>query len=157
MGRALVRTAFVRAARKVQRAGGRVVFTNGVFDLLHYGHVAYLERARKLGDALFVAVNTDRSTRRLKGPARPLVPQRDRMLTLAALGCVDFVTAFDEATPGALIDEVRPDVLVKGADYRLKEIVGADAVKARGGRVARIALLKGRSTSALVAKIRRGR
>jgi len=155
MGRVLSRVAFVRAARKVQRGGGRVVFTNGVFDLLHYGHVAYLQRARKLGDALFVAVNTDRSTRCLKGPSRPLVTQSDRMRTLAALGCVDCVTAFDEATPEALIARVRPDVLVKGADYRLRSIVGADLVRSFGGRVARIPLLKGRSTSSLVAKIRR--
>jgi rfaE bifunctional protein nucleotidyltransferase chain/domain len=157
MGRVLSRTAFVRAARSVQRRGGRVVFTNGVFDLLHYGHVAYLERARRLGDALFVALNTDRSTRRLKGPTRPLVPERDRLRTLAALACVDCVTTFAEPTPEALIDETRPDVLVKGADYRLRDIVGAESVKARGGKVARIPLLKGRSTSALVARIRRGR
>lgn len=157
MGKVLARAAFVRAARKVQRSGGRVVFTNGVFDLLHYGHVAYLARARKLGDALFVAVNTDRSTRRLKGPERPLVPQADRMRTLAALECVDYVTAFNEATPEALIGEVRPDVLVKGADYRLKDIVGAETVRANGGSVARIPHVKGRSTSALVARIRRGR
>jgi D-beta-D-heptose 7-phosphate kinase/D-beta-D-heptose 1-phosphate adenosyltransferase len=156
MGRVLAPTAFLRAARTVQRSGGRVVFTNGVFDLLHYGHVAYLERARRLGDALFVAVNTDRSTRLLKGATRPLVPQQDRLRTLAALGCVDFVTAFDEATPEALIAKVRPDVLVKGADYRLREIVGADAVRSWGGKVARVPLLKGRSTSALVARIRRG-
>lgn len=155
MGRVATQAAFVRAARRIQRSGGRVVFTNGVFDLLHYGHVAYLQRARKLGDALFVAVNTDRSTRRLKGPTRPLVAQGDRMKTLAALAAVDYVTAFDEATPERLISTVRPDVLVKGADYRLRDIVGAAAVRSRGGRVARIPLLKGRSTSALVARIRR--
>jgi rfaE bifunctional protein nucleotidyltransferase chain/domain len=157
MGRVVAPDAFVKAARRLQRGGGRVVFTNGVFDLLHYGHAAYLERARKLGDALFVAVNTDASTRRLKGPTRPLVPARDRTRLLAALASVDFVTTFGEDTPAGLIARVRPDVLVKGADYRPGAIVGADAVRARGGRVVRVPLLRGRSTSALIDRIRRRR
>jgi D-beta-D-heptose 7-phosphate kinase/D-beta-D-heptose 1-phosphate adenosyltransferase len=157
MGRVVPAKAFVAAARRTQQSGGRVVFTNGVFDLLHYGHVAYLERARKLGDALFVAVNSDLSVRRLKGPSRPLVPARDRTRVLAALACVDFVTTFGDDTPARLIGRVRPDVLVKGADYRLDAIVGADEVRARGGRVVRVPLLPGRSTSALVGRISRKR
>ena len=155
MGRVLSADGFVRAARRVQAAGGTVVFTNGVFDLMHYGHADYLQKARRLGDALFVAVNSDRSVRRLKGPSRPLVPLSDRMRLLAALACVDFVTSFTEDTPERIIGRVQPDVLVKGADYRVSQIVGAECVKSRGGRVVRLPLAKGRSTSQLLAKIRR--
>lgn len=155
MGNVVSQGAFVRAARSAQRRGRRVVFTNGVFDLLHYGHVAYLQKARRLGDLLFIGVNTDASVRRLKGPSRPLCPLSDRMHVLAALECVDRVTSFGEDTPQELIEKVRPAVLVKGSDYRQKDIVGADAVKSRGGRVVRIPLSKGRSTSNLVAKIKR--
>jgi rfaE bifunctional protein nucleotidyltransferase chain/domain len=155
VGHVVTRAAFAQAARRIQKSGGRVVFTNGVFDLLHYGHVAYLQKARRLGDALFVAVNTDASTRKLKGAPRPLVPATDRTRTLAALACVDYVTTFSESTPAKIISEVQPDVLAKGADYELRDIVGADFVRRRGGRVARVPLLKGRSTSDLLNKIRR--
>ena len=155
MGRVLAGPAFVQMARRVQARDGRVVFTNGVFDLLHYGHVAYLQKARRLGDVLLVAVNSDRSVRRLKGPSRPLVPLHDRMRVLAALECVDAVTSFHEDTPVRLIERVRPDVLVKGADYRVSEIVGSATVKARGGRVVRINLSEGRSTSRLIDRIKR--
>ena len=155
MGRVVTPAVFMRAARRLKKAGKRVVFTNGVFDLLHFGHVSYLQKARRLGDALFVGINTDRSTRRLKGDGRPLNSLRDRMHVLAALECVDYVTFFDDATPAALIVATTPDVLVKGSDYRVHEIVGADVVRAHGGRVARVPLLKGRSTSKLVQKIRR--
>jgi len=154
MDRVVTRAGLIRAARKAQRRGERVVFTNGVFDLLHYGHVAYLQKARRLGDALFVGVNSDASVRRLKGASRPLVPLSDRMHLLAALECVDLVTSFGEDTPQQLIEQVRPDILAKGADYRQKDIVGAPGVKARGGRVVRIQLSKGRSTSKLVEKIK---
>lgn len=154
MGRVLSSDAFVRAARREQAAGGRVVFTNGIFDLLHYGHVAYLQKARRLGDLLLIAVNTDRSARRLKGPSRPLVPLSDRMRVLAALECVSAVTSFNEDTPEQLIERVRPDVLVKGADYRENQIVGARSVKTRGGRVVRVRLSEGRSTTRLIAKIK---
>jgi len=155
MGQVVGPRTFVRAARELQQRGRLVVFTNGVFDLMHYGHVTYLARARRLGDALFVAVNSDRSTRRLKGRSRPLVPQDDRMRTLAALECVDFVAPFEEDTPARMIERVRPDVLAKGADYRRDQIVGAETVTAYGGKVARIPLLAGRSTSALIRRIRR--
>lgn len=154
MGKVVAPEAFVRTARRAQSKGGRVVFTNGVFDLLHYGHVAYLQKARRQGDVLLVAVNSDRSVRRLKGPSRPLVPASDRMRVLAALECVDAVTSFNEDTPERLIERVSPDVLVKGADYRQVEIVGAEYVKARGGRVVRVPLSKGRSTSRLISRIK---
>ena len=155
MGQVVNQAAFIRAARDARRRGRRVVFTNGVFDLLHFGHVAYLQKARRLGDALFIGVNTDASVRRLKGPSRPLVPLSDRMHVLAALECVDRVTSFGEDTPQELIEQLRPAILVKGADYRQKDIVGAESVKSKGGRVVRIPLARGRSTSNLVAKIKR--
>jgi rfaE bifunctional protein nucleotidyltransferase chain/domain len=157
MGRVLAPSSFVRAARAHQKRGEKVVFTNGVFDLLHYGHVSYLQKAKKQGHALFVALNTDRSVRRLKGKSRPLTPLLDRARTLAALACVDAVTHFDEDTPALLIARVKPDVLVKGADYRIRDIVGADIVRSHGGRVTRIPLATGRSTSALIRKIQRAR
>jgi D-beta-D-heptose 7-phosphate kinase/D-beta-D-heptose 1-phosphate adenosyltransferase len=155
MGRVVAPRSFAREAARLRKRGRRVVFTNGVFDLLHYGHVSYLQKARRLGDALFVAVNSDASARRLKGRGRPLMRQDDRMRTLAALACVDFVSHFDEETPARIIEAVRPRVLVKGADYKKRDIVGADFVQRLGGRVARIPLAAGRSTTALIRKIRR--
>jgi len=134
---------------------GVVVFTNGVFDLLHPGHTALLETARALGDALVVGLNSDASVRRLaKGDDRPLVPEAARAAVLAALEAVDCVVPFDEDTPLALITALRPDVLVKGADYRLDQIVGADVVRAAGGRVERIPLVPTYSTTTLVERIR---
>ena len=136
---------------------GRVVFTNGVFDLLHAGHVALLEAARAEGDALVVGVNDDASVRRLgKGAARPLVSQADRARVLAALACVDCVVLFGEDTPLAVIRRLRPDVLVKGADYPRAAIVGGDEVEGWGGRVVRVPLVAGFSTSDLVTRIRGG-
>jgi len=144
------------AARR--RAGQRVVFTNGVFDLLHPGHVRYLRAARRLGDALVVAVNSDRSARRLgKGPARPLVAARDRAEVLAALEAVDYVIVFDQETPYELICALRPDVLVKGGDWTVDRIVGADLVLARGGRVRSLPFAKGYSTTRLIERMRRPR
>ena len=136
-----------------RRAEARIVFTNGVFDLLHVGHVRYLAAARRRGGLLVVGVNADASVRRLKGPGRPLVPARERAELLAALGCVDFVTIFGTDTPARLIRAVRPDVLVKGADWAAGTIVGADTVRARGGRVVRIPLAPGRSTTRLIRRI----
>lgn len=142
----------------VWRAGeARIVFTNGVYDLLHRGHVEYLEEARALGDRLVVGVNTDASVRRLKGPSRPIVTLEDRAAVLRALACVDLVVAFDDDTPLRLIEAVQPDVLVKGADYAVGEIVGREVVEARGGLVTTIALREGLSTSTLVERIRTGR
>jgi D-beta-D-heptose 7-phosphate kinase/D-beta-D-heptose 1-phosphate adenosyltransferase len=138
----------------LRRRGTRLVFTNGVFDILHVGHVTLLARARGLGDALVVGVNTDASVRRLKGKSRPIVPLRERMELLAGLKAVDYVVPFAEDTPARIIAAVRPAVLVKGGDYRKSEIVGRDVVEAGGGRVVRIRLRKGRSTSDLIAKAR---
>lgn len=132
----------------------RLVFTNGVFDLLHVGHVASLEAARALGDRLVVGINSDASTRRLKGPERPYQPEADRARLVAALRCVDAVTLFDEDTPGALIEALLPDVLVKGADYEGREVVGAEAVRAAGGEVRLVEMVGGRSTTDIAARIR---
>lgn len=131
------------------------MFTNGVFDLLHVGHVMLLEAARREGDALAVGMNSDASVRRLaKGKDRPLVPEGDRARLLAALTCVDCVVLFDEDTPLALIERLRPDVLVKGADYARDAIVGADEVEAWGGRVVRVPLVPGYSTTRLLERLR---
>ena len=141
-------------ADRIHETGGRVVFTNGVFDLLHPGHVRYLADARALGDALIVAINSDRSVQANKGPSRPINPQDERAELIAALQCVDAVTIFDEETPYTLIAAVQPDVLVKGADWSADHIVGRDMVEARGGQVVRIPLAKGFSSTALVEKVR---
>ena len=135
-------------------AGKRVVFTNGVFDLLHPGHVRYLKAARAEGDLLIVAVNSDRSVQAIKGPSRPLTPERERAEILAALACVDAAVIFDEDTPDQIIRRIQPDILVKGADWAADAIVGRDTVEARGGRVVRIAVEQGWSTSAIIEKIK---
>ncbi len=131
-----------------------LVFTNGVFDLLHRGHVEYLYAARALGDALVVGLNTDASVRRLKGAGRPVNTQEDRAIVLAGLGCVDAVVLFDDDTPERLIGRLLPDVLVKGADYRIDQVAGRNAVEAAGGRVVLIPLTEGRSTSGTIEKLR---
>jgi len=136
-----------RAARQ------QVVFTNGVFDLLHPGHVRYLQQARALGDALIVGVNSDRSVRSNKGQGRPITPEVERCEILEALACVDAVVVFDEDTPHALVEAIQPDVLVKGADWAEDAIVGRASVEARGGRVVRVAIEQGYSTTALLKKI----
>ena len=133
---------------------GRLVFTNGVFDILHRGHVDYLYAARALGDALVVAVNDDDSVRRLKGPERPVVPLADRMFVLAGLGCVDAVTAFGEDTPRELIAALLPDVLVKGGDYRPDAVVGAREVRDAGGEVRILPFVEGRSTTGIIRRMR---
>jgi D-beta-D-heptose 7-phosphate kinase/D-beta-D-heptose 1-phosphate adenosyltransferase len=134
--------------------GRRVVFTNGVFDLLHPGHVRYLQEARALGDLLIVGLNADASVRRNKGPERPINAQDERAEILAALACVDAVVVFDEDTPAEIIRLVQPDVLVKGADWAADAIVGRDTVEARGGRVVRVPVEQGYSTTAIVERIR---
>jgi rfaE bifunctional protein nucleotidyltransferase chain/domain len=133
---------------------GPVVFTNGIFDVLHRGHVALLAAARAEGDALLVGLNTDASARRLKGPERPLNRAEDRAFVLGGLASVDAVVLFDEDTPAELVRALQPDVLVKGADYGPGQIVGADVVEARGGRVVRIPLEPGFSTTGLIEKVR---
>jgi D-beta-D-heptose 7-phosphate kinase/D-beta-D-heptose 1-phosphate adenosyltransferase len=141
----------------VQSEGGVVVFTNGVFDLLHPGHVRYLQDARRLGAVLIVGVNSDRSARAIKEPGRPLNPEDERAEVLLALECVDAVVVFDEETPHRLIEAIQPDVLVKGADWAPAEIVGRDVVEARGGRVVRIDLASGYSTTELIRRVQASR
>ena len=134
---------------------GAVVFTNGCFEILHAGHVTYLEQARALGDALVVGVNSDASARRLeKGPGRPYVPEQDRALLVASLEAVDAVSVFEEDTPAELIDRLLPAVLVKGADWAPQDVVGREAVEAAAGRVEILPLVQGRSTTALLRRIR---
>lgn len=149
-GQIIPRREAVALGRRLHRARRKIVFTNGVFDLLHRGHIEYLAKARSCGDLLIVGLNSDASVRRLKGPKRPLQGQRDRAAILSALRSVDYVIVFGEDTPDKLIREIRPHVLAKGADYRVSEIVGAEFVKSIGGMVRRVPLTKGRSTTGLV-------
>jgi D-beta-D-heptose 7-phosphate kinase/D-beta-D-heptose 1-phosphate adenosyltransferase len=142
-------------AAGLRRRGLKVVMTNGVFDLLHPGHVRYLQAARREGDALIVALNSDRSVRANKGPARPITVEHERAELLQALSAVDAVVIFDEETPAAVIRAIQPDVLVKGADWAADQIVGRDTVEARGGKVVRIPVEQGWSTSAIVERIDR--
>ena len=144
-------------AARIRASGGTVVFTNGVFDLLHPGHVRYLQDARCLGDVLIVGLNSDRSVAVNKGPGRPIVPAEERAEVLRALVSVDAVAIFDDETPHAIIARVQPDVLVKGADWGPDHIVGRDTVEARGGRVVRMALIPGYSTTELIRKARGSR
>jgi len=130
-------------------AGKTVVFTNGVFDILHPGHVRYLRAARAEGDALVVAVNSDRSTREIKGPDRPVNPEDERAETVAALDMVDAVVVFDEPDPHRIISLLQPDVLVKGADWAANRIIGREVVEARGGRVVRVEIVEGKSTTGI--------
>ena len=139
--------------RHWRRSGKRIVFTNGCFDLLHAGHVQALEQAKQLGDVLIVALNTDRSVRRLKGPGRPLVPQVQRARVIAGLACVDAVTFFDTPTPLPLIERLLPHVLAKGGDWSTQTIVGGDVVRSHGGKVVRLRYLPGCSTTELVRRI----
>jgi D-beta-D-heptose 7-phosphate kinase/D-beta-D-heptose 1-phosphate adenosyltransferase len=141
--------------RQLRREGKRLVFTNGCFDLLHRGHVAYLYRARQLGDVLIVGVNTDASVRRLKGDKRPICPERERAELVAALKPVDFVTLFEEDTPEALIAELQPHVLVKGGDYAPEQVAGAELVRSWGGEVVIVPYVEGYSTSGIVEEILR--
>ena len=137
----------------LKKGGKKIVFTNGCFDLIHIGHVRYLEAARAEGDVLVVGVNSDSSVRQIKGPGRPIVPEDQRAEVLASLACVDFVTLFDEPDPLVTIRLVMPDVLVKGADWEEDAIVGRDVVEAMGGRVIRIPLTESASTSRIIDKI----
>ena len=155
-GKVLKREDLVSRAATWRMSGRRIVFTNGCFDLLHAGHLSLLSQAAALGDILVLAINSDASVRRLKGPERPLVPQEDRAAVLAALGFVDAVTIFDEDTPLEVLQSVRPHVLVKGGDYRLDQVVGREFIEATGGRVALVPLTPEKSTTALVERIRSG-
>src|SRR5437868_14762047 len=139
---------------RLRSAGTRLVFTNGVFDLLHVGHVRYLAQARSLGDALVVAINNDRTVRELKGADRPIFEEAERAEILAALRCVGYVTIFDDVSPRSLIATLLPDVLVKGGDYQLDQIHGREEVEAAGGAVISLPFVDGASTSALIRQIR---
>lgn len=145
--------AILRFGRR-ERNGQRLVFTNGCFDLLHPGHIQTLQKARQLGDWLIVGLNSDASTRQLKGPGRPVIPELERAEILAALECVDGVVIFDDLTPRNVIIQLLPDVLVKGADWDSEQIVGREEVEAAGGRVVSIPILPGYSTSEILRKIR---
>ena len=140
---------------RLQKQGKKVVFSNGVFDLLHIGHFRYLEKARSMGDVLVVGINTDKSVKRLKGNHRPLLPEKERAELLAGFGCVDYVTLFGEDTPLKIIVALHPDILAKGADYKISEIVGAKEVMGWGGKVKRIEFMKGYSTSQFIEKIKK--
>ncbi len=142
------------ALRKLQRKGHKIVFTNGCFDILHKGHVSYLDRARRLGDVLVVALNSDASVSRLKGPDRPINVLRDRMDVMAALECVDFVVSFGEDTPLKTILKLHPDVLVKGGDWKPEQIVGSHEVLGWGGKVRSLKFVEGRSTTRIIEKAR---
>lgn len=146
--------AAVRYVEDIRRHGKIIVFTNGVYDLLHPGHVRYLQAARALGDALVVGVNSDRSVRAIKGPTRPITPEDERVEILSALACVDAAVVFDEDTPADIIKAIQPDVLVKGADWAENAIVGRDTVEGRGGRVVRMPVEEGWSTTGIIGKIK---
>jgi len=137
----------------LQTKGKKIVFTNGCFDLLHYGHVKYLEDAKKNGDILIVALNSDASIKRIKGSARPIVNQDDRQRIIAALESVDYVVLFNDATPVKIIETLKPDIIIKGADWEKNKIVGADFVRSYGGKVKTIKFVPGRSTTKLIDKI----
>jgi D-beta-D-heptose 7-phosphate kinase/D-beta-D-heptose 1-phosphate adenosyltransferase len=153
MSKILDREALITERNRLRREGLRLVFTNGCFDLLHPGHVRYLRQARALGDALVVALNSDPSVRALKGPTRPILNQQERAEIIAALEFVDYVVIFDDETPRSLIAELTPDVLVKGGDWGLDQIVGRDEVEAAGGRVLSLPYVEGLSTTDIIGRI----
>lgn len=153
MGKALAREELAAAVRQAQREGKTVVTTNGCFDILHVGHVRYLQKARELGDLLVIGVNSDDSVRRLKGPPRPVIPDTERAELLAALECVDYVTIFDEDTPCELLEALRPNVHVKGGDYTLDRVVERHVVEKHGGRVVVGIQIPAHSTSDIIREI----
>lgn len=140
--------------KNLQNQGQKVVFTNGVFDLLHLGHVTYLQEARKKGDLLVVGLNSDASVRRIKGPLKPLLPLEERAEMLLALSCVDYTTFFEEDDPYNIIKILRPDVLVKGGDWAIDKMIGGDLVQSWGGKVLNIPVVEGRSTTNLIQMVR---
>ena len=143
-----------KIARNLKRRKKKIVFTNGCFDVLHYGHVKYLEKCKSLGDFLIVGLNSDASVRKIKGRRRPITPEKQRSAVLSALEFVDFVTVFASATPADLIKEISPDVLAKGGDWRAKDIVGSRHVKKEGGRVVSVPFVKGYSTTRIIRRIK---
>ncbi|MDI6807678.1 MAG: D-glycero-beta-D-manno-heptose 1-phosphate adenylyltransferase [Candidatus Eisenbacteria bacterium] len=150
MGEVVTRDRLREIRERAKLHSKKVVFTNGCFDILHRGHIEYLRKARSLGDILVIGLNTDKSVRAIKGKGRPIVPEEDRAFLLCELRSVDYVCLFDEETPALLIDFLTPDVLVKGGDYAIDEVVGKDTVEASGGEVVIIPEVKGKSTSSIV-------
>ncbi|MFH1594186.1 MAG: D-glycero-beta-D-manno-heptose 1-phosphate adenylyltransferase [Candidatus Omnitrophota bacterium] len=142
----------VRAAKKMRK---KIVFTNGCFDIIHFGHVSYLKKCKELGSVLIVGLNSDSSVRRIKGRGRPVTKERERSIVLSALESIDYVTIFGDSTPGRIITSLTPDILVKGGDWRKKDIVGADHVKRFGGRVVTVPFVKGYSTTSLIERIKK--
>ena len=157
MTKLLTKEALVRERERLRREGKRLVFTNGCFDLLHPGHVRYLGQARAMGDALVVALNGDRSVRNLKGQGRPILKEQERAEVISGLEAVDYVTIFDEETPRELIAELLPDVLVKGGDWPLDQIIGREEVEASGGRAVSLPYVEGSSTSEIIERVARAR
>lgn len=155
MGRFVTKTRLQTTLGRIRRQRKKVVFTNGCFDLLHAGHVAYLQKARRLGDVLVVGLNSDSSVKRLKGKGRPILSQADRAKIIASLVCVDYVVIFGQDTPLNLIKNVKPDILVKGGDYKADNIVGADIVRSYGGKVKTIPLVRNKSTKSIISSILR--
>jgi rfaE bifunctional protein nucleotidyltransferase chain/domain len=153
MGIVMTREALAEERTKLRVQGKRVVFTNGCFDIIHRGHVDYLTKARALGDLLVVGLNSDASVKRLKGPTRPVVQEDDRAFVLAGLRAVDYVCVFEEDTPYELIRAVVPDILVKGGDWAIENVVGRDIVEAAGGKVQTISFVDGRSTTNIIKRI----
>ena len=141
-----------RLLSRLRSEGKKIVFTNGCFDILHAGHVDYLSKARRLGDVLVIGLNSDSSVKRIKGEDRPINKESDRAKVLASLYFVDYITSFDEATPENLIKKVRPDILVKGGDWKIADIVGSSFVKSYGGKIRRIPFVKGHSTTSIIEK-----
>ncbi|MCK5236977.1 MAG: D-glycero-beta-D-manno-heptose 1-phosphate adenylyltransferase [Deltaproteobacteria bacterium] len=154
MGKKISLTTLLREL-KTKRRRKKLVFTNGCFDILHAGHVRYLKKAKSLGDILVVGLNTDKSVRKIKGPKRPINTEADRAEVLSALLSVDYVVPFGDDTPIKLIEKIRPDILVKGADWKKGSIVGEDLLKSYGGKVRRITLAKGRSTTDVIKNIKK--
>ncbi len=142
-----------KIVKRLRSKGRKIIFTNGCFDLLHAGHIKYLSAAKKMGDVLILGLNSDSSVRKIKGPKRPLVCQKDRLTVMAGIESIDYVILFNQSTPLELIKALKPDILVKGSDWKTGSIVGADFVKKHGGRVATVTLAKGRSTTNLINKI----
>jgi D-beta-D-heptose 7-phosphate kinase/D-beta-D-heptose 1-phosphate adenosyltransferase len=153
MGTVVTKSRLIEIRSQYKRDGKKVVFTNGCFDILHRGHVEYLQKAKSLGDVLIVGLNTDASVRRLKGPARPVVCEADRAVVLSALEVVDHVCLFDEDTPFEIIRDLVPDILVKGADWAIEKVVGKDIVEQAGGVVRTIEFLPDRSTTSIIDRI----
>ena len=149
-GKIKTREELQRLIHNLKRSGKRIVFTNGCFDILHVGHVRYLEEAKSLGDVLVVGINSDRSVRGLKGPRRPILSAEERGEILSGLGCIDYITVFDEPTPFQLISVLQPDVLVKGGDWTPEQVVGRETVEGAGGRVIILPFVEGSSTTSII-------